>query len=400
MRFSTEPPAVQTVINSQRAKGGRILASLKGWAGIEKGGDQVVDVTHYPVERLRPIGGSPFGSGRRNPVLEKVAENCGIYGIYAIIAFGGEDTLGVADGLSKIGINVLGWPKTMDNDTNGSYASIGYQTAASRAAHITFTSISSAFTHSKIVLLPMFGRNYDWVVGAAADFGHADVMIPAERGGITLDHAVNNIYGAYIENGRLHGSKFAVVAISEGASKLKGLENYLRTKPRYDEFGHLKLETIKLGEAVARAISEQTGIEEDNINLKPLTHGLRDGYLEPLDELFAKKTAQECVELLERGDFGKVATIQDPNISGYWPKDESKYINAHGKILVVSSVPLGLASTERPVHGTGFIDYDKMKPTELFTRYLTPLLGPKPQNPRVAIVPFEVAVPKKQLTHA
>ena len=124
-----------------------------------------------------------------------------------------------------------------------------------------------------------------------------------------------------------------------------------------------------------------------------MTYHLRDGKLPDLDEKFARATAEECVRLIDQGNFGRVATIQDPSFSGFWPSEEWRYIKANGYPLIVSNVPLELAAQDKPVSGTGFLNYGDSRPTEQFSRFLYPLLGPKPVNPRDKIVPLRLAVP-------
>jgi 6-phosphofructokinase len=333
--------------------------------------------------------------------LQRVSENIRRYGIDVVVAFGGEDTLGVAKILhNELGIPVVGWPKTMDNDQRGSYSTIGYIKAAYIAATSTLEALATAYTHSRIVLIPVFGRNTDWVVGAAADYGLADYVIPAERKGLTLNEVSTQIRRIYDENRVKHGRPFAVVVVSEAASNLGGLKRYIEKilppgEIKYDSYGHPKLEPEILAYALKQALSEGIGVKMDGIAAKPLTYHLRDGKLWGLDERFARMTAEECVRLIDEGNFGRVATIQDPHISGFWPDDPTRYADANGRRLVVSSVPLDLAAQVRPVLETGFLDYTGMAPTQGFTIYLSPLLGQKPQNPRDRIIPFKAAEPIK-----
>ena len=83
---------LKTVIYAQRERGNEILGSLDGWAGIQRGKDGVVDITDYPIENLRSLGGSFLGSSRTKPDLQRVIDNIHHYGIDAVLAFGGEDT--------------------------------------------------------------------------------------------------------------------------------------------------------------------------------------------------------------------------------------------------------------------------------------------------------------------
>ena len=284
----------------------------------------------------------------------------------------------------------------MDNDTKGSYSTVGYIKASYIAAVNTLEALSTAYTHSRIVLVPVFGRDADWVTGAAADYGHSDYVIPAERKDKMLAEVGAEIKKVYAENKIKYGKPFAVVVLSEAANQLKGLETHLARiitpeSGLIDSFDHPNLEPEMLSYVLKRALSDETGIAIEAFAIKPLTYHLRDGKLWGLDDKFARMTAEECVRLIDEGNFGKVATIQDPVIPGYWPDDPLRYVDAHGTTLVVSSVSLDLASQKRTVSETGFLDYNTLSTTQQFTDYLHPLLGQKQHDPRNYIVPFKAA---------
>ena len=393
-------PGLETIIKGGRQGKVKILSSLDGWEGVQRKCDGIVDITDHPLDGLYELGGSFLGSSRKKPDLNKVEENIRRYGIDVVIAFGGDDTLGVANELfQNAKIPVVGWPKTMDNDTQGSYATVGFIRAAEVASANTLEAIANAYTNKKIVLLPMFGRDADWVVAAAADYGHADFVIPVERRDISLSDVAKQIHSVYEENKAMYGRPFAVVPVSEAASGLKGLEPYferfnLGEKVEKDGYKNPKFEPELVGLALRNALKDILSFEENRIALKVLTYHLRDGKLPGLDEEFARKTAEECLRLIDSGNFGRVATVQDPEYSEYFPQDSATHINAHGKRLYVASVPLEVASQKRYLRDAeSFFDYGKLRPTERMTRYLRPLLGQKLRNPREFIVPFKTAVP-------
>ena len=246
--------------------------------------------------------------------------------------------------------------------------------------------------------MPVFGRSTDWVCAAAADFGHADFVIPAEKKGLTLERIASGIRSAYEFNKAQYGSSFAVVVISEAASGVEGLNPYFTKylfgkEPLIDNYENPKLQPEILGLAIADALSDKLGIDKSKTALKVATYHLRDGKLTPIDEQFALRTAEECIRLISQGDFGNVATIQDPDVAGSLPSDENLYVNANGKILFVGRMSFEEASKRRPVLGTGFFDYENLKPTEQLTKYLIPLLGQKTENPRSHASLFKPAQP-------
>ncbi len=391
---------LETVINAGRERGKKILASADGWKGISSSPPFVYDITDYPVENLRYFGGSFIGSSRTKPKdPQLVVDNIRKYGDVVVITYGGEDTLGVAWNLHReFELPIVGWPKTMDNDSQGSHATIGYTSAVYRAAQATREAFDYAFTHSKIVVLPMFGRKFDWVSGGAADYGFAEYVIPAERKDLTLAQVAEGIKEKVRENNEVYRRPFAVVVVSEAADQLIGLEVFLNKylqKRNFDEFEHIKLRPEALALALEDALSEYLGVkkETETIVSKVLTYHLRDGKLYGLDEVFARMTAAECIRLIDRAEFGRVATVQNPEYSGNWPNDPSAWINAHGTTLFVSSIPLELAAQKKPVAGTPFFDYDELSPTKQMSAYLRTLLGEKNVNPRDKITHLKLAAP-------
>jgi len=391
---------LETVINAGKIRGKRILASSDGWKGSSLTPHAIYDITDYPVQNLQFSGGSFIGSDRFNPeksnLLDDLVSNICSFGNVVIISFGGDDTQKIAEILfKKYGLPVVGWPKTMDNDTQGSYATIGYRTAVRRASREVRTAFDTAYTNSKVVLVVMFGRDSDWVDGGAADFGFADYTIPAEKKGLTFTAVAAGIKEKLLENKDKYGRSFAVVAVSEAGDQLAGLEPFVQrytSNTRMDNFDHVKLNPERLALALQDALREYSGIE--STAPKVLTYHLRDGKLQGIDRDFARMTAEECVRLIDREEFGRVATIQHPDMASSWPEDPSAWVKAEdGSRLFVSSVPLSIAAKKRYVTGTGFFDYDQLRPTERMTAYLKPLLGPKPIDPRDKIISFRLAVP-------
>lgn len=396
---------LEIVINAARARGKRVLASANGWEGVSRSPPVIYDITEYPIKHLRHFGGSPFGSSRTNPIkgglIPVLLDNIKKYGEVVIVAYGGEDTLGVANYLyQQHSLPIVGWPKTMDNDSKGHHATIGYQTAVSRAAQGTREAYDNAATNGKIVLVPVFGRKFDWVAGGAADYGFADYVIPAEKKGMTLEQVAKDIKEVKEKNREMYGMPFAVVVVSEAATGLEGLWHYLvRHLPakelERDNFDHEKFEPEALSLAMKEGLTEM-GINPKIISSKILTYHLRDGKLDPLDERFAISTAEECVRLIDFQQFGRSAAIQHPRYSSAWPDagEQYKWIKgADGTKLFVSSVPLEIAAQTKPVADTPFFDYDALRPTAQMSEFLATLLGPKPVNPRDKIVPLRLAVP-------
>ena len=350
------------LIELARQKGWRILGARDGWAGLNKG--IVYDLTNQPIDGIELRGGSFIGSSRTLPDPGKAIKTLEKYGVDAVVAMGGDDTLGAASQLfEEHGINIVGWPKTMDNDLFETYCTLGYPSAASIASSNVRDMHDVAWSHSRVAWVTLFGRNTDWAVAAAGAYGLADMIVPCEQP-YEISFILEKLKERVKSNRERYDRSFAVVAVAEGAS-ISGVESHVRAE-EVDAFGNPKLDPLNLVLNLERA-AKREGFE---CAVEALTYRLRNGAPTKVDAMLAEKASEKCIELIEREMFGYMAAV-----------------TYDGKNLSIDHVPLkkvirwtksqsGKVTTEkRPVKGTGYIDYEELRATPEYVEYAAPFLG-------------------------
>jgi len=358
------------LIELAKQRGWKILGARDGWAGLNDG--IVYDLTNQPIEGIELRGGSFIGSSRTLPNPDKAIKTLQKYSVDVVVAMGGDDTLGAASQLyEEHGVNIVGWPKTMDNDLFETYCTLGYPSAASIAASNVRYMNDTAWSHSRVAWVTLFGRNTDWAVAAAGAYGLADLVIPCEQP-YKIDYVLEKLNEKIKANKERYDRTFAVVAIAEGAS-IGGVESQIRTQ-EVDAFGNPKLDPLTLVLNLERA-AKKIGLE---CAVEALTYRLRNGPPTEVDGMLSAKASEKCIELIEEERFGHMASVTFDR-----------------KKLDVSEVPLSRAirwtktasgkkiTEKRPVKGTGYIDYDELKVTPKFMEYALPLLGEPPKLEQV-----------------
>src|SRR5512134_4133124 len=172
------------------------------------------------VRGILPRGGTILKSSRTNPFkieggVEKIKENLAANGIDALIAIGGEDTLGVATKLSDLGVNVVGVPKTIDNDLSGTDFTFGFDTAVNIAMEAVDRLHTTAESHQRVLIVEVMGRHAGWIALHAGIAGGANViLIPEEE--FSIERVCE-----YIER-RFETQYSPIIVVSEGAQPLEG----------------------------------------------------------------------------------------------------------------------------------------------------------------------------------
>jgi 6-phosphofructokinase len=217
-----------------------------------------VPLTEERVDEIIREGGTILGTSRTNPFknpadVQRLLENIEDFNFGAIIAIGGEDTLGVARRLyTEHGVRVVGVPKTMDNDLGGTDFTFGFDSAVSVAVEAMDRLRDTAKSHARIIVLEVMGRHAGWVALYAGIGGGADwILIPEAPVDLNaMCHYLQQVY---------HGGKrYGLVVVSEGVElPFAGSDEPAAT----DDFGHKVLKERAVGSRVARYIEEMTGIE-------------------------------------------------------------------------------------------------------------------------------------------
>ena len=265
------------------------------------------------ISGILPRGGTILGTSRTNPYKhpdgeKKILENLENGKIDVIVAIGGEDTLSVAYKLHKAGVNVVGIPKTIDNDVRGTDYSIGFDTAVNIAMEAIDRVHTTAESHNRVAVVEVMGRHTGWIALYSGLAGGADVILIPEKP-FDIDQVCK-----IIEKRHARGKNFSIVVVAEGA-KFKVEEQVDKDGTlivqdlRVDEFGHVRLGGI--GNLVADQIEKRTGMEA---RATILGHIQRGGSPTAFDRILATRFGVKAVELINERKFGVMTALQGSDI--------------------------------------------------------------------------------------
>jgi ATP-dependent phosphofructokinase / diphosphate-dependent phosphofructokinase len=219
----------------------------------------------------------------------------------AVVAIGGEDTLGVATRFSSMGVKMVGVPKTIDNDLSGTDLTFGFDTAVQIATEAIDRLHSTAEAHNRIIVCEVMGRHAGWIATYSGMAGGADVILIPERP-IDIDRVCEHIENRH----RTQQKKFSIVVVAEGA-RLGSKE--ATTHEKLDEFGHVRLGGI--GQQVADSIESKTGYET---RVTVLGHIQRGGTPTAFDRVLATRFGVHAADMVAKGDFGNMAALRGNQI--------------------------------------------------------------------------------------
>jgi len=285
-----------------------VIGVADGWAGMVEGRGEPLTVK--AVSGITGLGGTILGSSRTNPErmpdgMERVERTFRTLGLAALIAIGGDDTLSVAAKLAARGLPVVGVPKTMDNDLNGTDACIGFETAVERVMSACEDLRTTADSHHRIFVLEVMGRNAGWVATEGGLAGGADViLVPEER--VQLSNVADHLMRR-----RAAGYSSSLVVAAEGAD-IEGLgTTEEEATGQVDAFGHQQLVARALGDRLAEALGKLTGIEARALVLGHLQRG---GPPTAFDRILGARTGAAAVDLVTSGTYGKVPVLRGSSI--------------------------------------------------------------------------------------
>ncbi|MDX8050278.1 6-phosphofructokinase [Lentzea sp. BCCO 10_0798] len=286
-----------------KAHGWEIVGFRNGWQGPIENLTKSIDLAD--VEEILTRGGTILGSSRTNPykveggvdrIRETIAENQ----IDAIIAIGGEDTLGVAKRLTDDGIGVVGVPKTIDNDLGATDYTFGFDTAVHIATEAIDRLRTTAESHHRALVVEVMGRHAGWIALHSGLAGGANVILVPERP-FSVDKVVEHVE-------RRFESEFApIIVVAEGAIPEGGAE-VLHSGER-DAFGHVRLGGV--GQWLAEEIADRTGKES---RAAVLGHIQRGGTPTAYDRVLATRFGLHAVDAVAAGDFGTMVALRGTDI--------------------------------------------------------------------------------------
>jgi 6-phosphofructokinase 1 len=294
---------IRAVTRKGLAEGYEVLGFRNGWAGVLKG--DYFPLTRDRVSGILPLGGTILGTSRTNPAddqLDTLVKHIKGIDLTALIAIGGDDTLSVASRLHKRGVPVIGVPKTIDNDIDGTDQTFGFDTAINIATEAIDRLHTTAESHSRVLVVELMGRQAGWIALEAGMAGGADLILLPE-----FPMSLAEIC-QIIKRRQAGGKNFSIVAAAEGF-KLGGME--VTSTKELDAFGHIRLGGI--GEVLCKEIEKITGIESRAV---VLGHIQRGGTPSAYDRVLGTRFGVKAVELAMNGEFGKMVALRGPDIVG------------------------------------------------------------------------------------
>ena len=292
-------PVIRAVVRKALLEGYEIVGIKDGWKGLIENNTMPLNIS--TVSGILPKGGTILGTSRTNPYkkqgdLEKLKHNFKKIGLDALVAVGGEDTLGVASKLVKEGLNVVGVPKTIDNDLSATDYTFGFDTALNVAMECIDRLHTTAESHHRIIIAEVMGRHAGWIAIEAGIAGGADVILIPEIP-IDLDEVC-----AVIKKRHERGKTFSIVVVSEGAQFKDG--SMVTQEQKLDAFGHVRLGGI--GEDLAAQIEKRTGFET---RVSVLGHIQRGGSPTAFDRVLGTRFGVKAVELIMNKKFGRMVAL-------------------------------------------------------------------------------------------
>jgi phosphofructokinase-like protein len=275
-----------------------------GWRGPIEGITRPLGIPE--VRGILPRGGTILGSSRTNPFkieggVEKIQANLADNGIDALIAIGGEDTLGVAAKLTDLGVNVVGVPKTIDNDLGATDYTFGFDTAVNIAMEAIDRLHTTAESHHRTLVVEVMGRHAGWIALHAGLAGGANVILLPER-----QFDIEQV-AAYVEK-RFQTQYAPIIVVAEGATPLEGQMQVAGQE--LDAFGHVRLGGI--GQWLAGEIEKRTGKEARTV---VLGHIQRGGTPTAFDRVLATRFGLHAIDAAHDGDFGKMVALRGTEIA-------------------------------------------------------------------------------------
>lgn len=297
--------AIRAVVRRALEGNHEVVGLRNGWLGLLEG--NTIPLTRDSVSGILPRGGTMLGTSRTNPFKNpdggpRMLEMIERLGIDAIIAIGGDDTLGAALKLSKMGVRIVGIPKTMDNDVPGTDHTIGFDTAVNTVMDACDKLHSTAEAHHRAMIVEVMGRDAGWVAGIGGLAGGADVILVPEVP-FTIDEVCETVRRRHAR-----GRTFSIIVVAEGA-KPSDFGVQITQEAKVDDYGHVRLGGV--GALLAREIEARTGSET---RVTVLGHVQRGGSPTVFDRVLATRFGVAAVEAIEAGQFGVMLAIHGKKI--------------------------------------------------------------------------------------
>jgi 6-phosphofructokinase 1 len=301
------------IVKAIKHNGWRVTGILDGWKGLlPEGKTRPMELSE--ASGIIAQGGTILKTSRTNPAkkpeeLDLVLRKIRGLGLDAIIAIGGEDTMGVAYKLVQRGVNLVGVPKTIDNDICGTDYSFGFDTAINTVVEAIDRVRTTTESHKRVMVVEVMGRHSGWIALQGGIAGGADAILLPE---VPIDLPLLFDLLATRHDG---GKDFSIVVVAEGAKfppedDAETSESLVLKNKATDAFGHVHLGGI--GRRLAEKIEEATGIETREVMLG---HVQRGGTPTAFDRYLCTRFGLHAVRMIEDGEFGRMASLQGGKIT-------------------------------------------------------------------------------------
>jgi phosphofructokinase-like protein len=301
-------PGLNAVIRAVVTKG--VTAYGHEFVGFRDGWKGPVEALTRPlgldeVEGILPRGGTILGSSRTNPYkidggVDRIRDTLAAHGVDALVAIGGEDTLGVAKRLTDDGIGVVGVPKTIDNDLGATDYTFGFDTAVSIATEAIDRLHTTAESHHRTLVVEVMGRHAGWIALHSGLAGGANVILVPER-----PFSVEQVAG-WVQR-RSERGHAPIVVVAEGATPADGGEALLNGE--VDAFGHARLGGV--GTWLADELERRTGIESRAV---VLGHVQRGGTPTAYDRVLSTRFGLQAIDAVNDKEFGVMVALRGTDI--------------------------------------------------------------------------------------
>lgn len=283
--------------------GADFIGFRDGWRGPLE--NYTMELGVEQVRGILPRGGTILGSSRTNPFsieggVERIKDNLADNGCDALIAIGGEDTLGVATKLADLGVHVVGVPKTIDNDLSGTDFTFGFNTAVNIATEAIDRLHTTAESHHRVMVVEVMGRHAGWIALHSGIAGGANVILIPER-----PFDIKKV--CELVESRFATNFSPLIVVSEGATPAAGDMSLVNGEE--DEFGHARLGGI--GDRLAAEIEQRTGKEARAVVLGHLQRG---GTPTAFDRWLATRFGLHAIQAVHEGDFGIMMALRGTEI--------------------------------------------------------------------------------------
>ena len=292
---------IRAIVKKSAKLGHQVIGVRDGWKGLINLNFTNLDTG--AASGILHLGGTILGTSRTNPFVSedgppKVIDNIKKLGLDALIAIGGDDTLGVAHKLYGMGVNTIGVPKTIDNDLSATDFTFGFDSAVNIVMNALDNLHSTAESHHRVLVVEVMGRHAGWIATYGGLAGGADYILIPEKP-FTISEVCDSIKRRHAS-----GRTFSIIVAAEGAVLAEG-ETVITKDVKKDAFGHVMLGGI--GKFLCKEIEERTGFECRDVVLGHLQRG---GSPTAFDRILATRYGIAAVDLIEKKDFGKMVALR------------------------------------------------------------------------------------------